>query len=245
MKKFRSILLTALIIASTITAYGATYTLTSASYPVNVNGQKLAAEPLNMNGTTYLPLRSISEAVGVPIAWDDAKKSVEINTVDVEKLKESCVMLYFTQDEKAAFQGSGVYIDYDKILTANHVVGKITITSDKTKLTPYSSDAGKDIAILSSPVNVKPVKIGDSDEVKAGDKVIVIASPWQEENKAIYGDVKRTDNGLIVLSTVTGPGASGGAVFDMNGCLVGIIYGGQDSTTETYVRSINEIRKAL
>jgi hypothetical protein len=67
LKKIRIILLTFLVIASTVTAYGATYQLVSANYPINVNGSKLSVQPLNLNGTTYLPLRSISEAVGVPI----------------------------------------------------------------------------------------------------------------------------------------------------------------------------------
>ena len=134
MKKFPILLL--ILIASTITAYGATDTLVSANYPINVNGQAIAVQPLNLNGSTYLPLRTISEAVGVPIEWDNATRSVEITTLDVDKLKESCVMIKASDGETYS-QGSSVVWDYGEYLTAYHVVdeGRNKVTANSETLT--------------------------------------------------------------------------------------------------------------
>ena len=82
-------LIIALILSLSIgTAYGATYTLTSANYDVKVNGQKVYAQPYNLNGTTLLSVREISDALGVPIKWNNDAKCVEIDTVDLDGLKE-------------------------------------------------------------------------------------------------------------------------------------------------------------
>lgn len=246
MKKLSSFLLTVLIIASTVTAYGATYTLTSASYPINVNGQKLAVEPLNYNGTTYLPLRSISEAVGVPIEWDGGKKSVEINTVDVEKLKEACVMIEAYGDGMIS-QGSAVCWDYGEYLTAYHVIDE-----DRTMITDSVDaaynierfDSALDVAVLRARSEVKPVKIGDSDEVKVGDRVIVVGSPDGKENVTTYTTVKKLTSDIVIHTTLSG-GGSGSALFDSGGNLIGIVVASSVQGNESYAVPINDIRKAL
>lgn len=243
-------LIVAILAAFTITVSGATYTLTSASYPINVNGQKLSVEPLNLNGNTYLPLRAISQAAGVPIEWDNAKKSVEITTVDVERLKEACVSLY----DNGEFCGSGVYWDYNEVLTTYHMLKKGWApdnTAEGWEVSKKDSDEETDSATLKSSERIKPVKIGDSDEIGTGDKVIIIASPQGNEDTVEYTEVIGPDpygNGFMVMATM-GVGASGGAVFDMNGCLVGILIASDGTTehvrTRTLVSPINDIRKAL
>lgn len=239
-----------ILIAFTTVSYGASYTLSSASYDVNVNGQKLSAEPLNLNGTTYLPLKAISDAVGVPVAWDSTKKSVEINTVDIEKLKESCTMI-IASDGETYDQGSGVYIDYDQVLTAYHVVDegrtKIRTTvdqSDTNTMEVMTSAPAIDAAILKPTIEKKPVKIGDSDEVKVGDTVIYIGSPGGQRNTVIQAKVKESSS-EIIISALPGGGGSGGAVFNQTGELIGIAYAVDIGLSECYVTPINAIRKSL
>jgi serine protease Do len=246
MKKKKTVLFTILFILLPITAYGVNYTLTSATYSINVNGQKLAVQPLNLNGTTYLPLRSISEAVGVPINWNNSTRSVEIATIDLDRLKESTVMIY-ADDGKTQVQGSAVAIDYDQYLTAYHVVDENRSnvkTSDKAQLTIDDFDSAIDIATLNSSAKVKPVKIGDSDEVKVGDKVVVISAPNYKEDTVTYATVKKLTN-EIVITAISNGGSSGGAVFNMKGELIGILIAGDDGLSETYITTINDIREKL
>lgn len=47
--------------------------------PTDVNGE--STEPFIIDGTTYLPLRAIAEALGCDVQWDDATSTVVINTV--------------------------------------------------------------------------------------------------------------------------------------------------------------------
>ena len=244
MKKFPILLI--FLIASTVTAYATDYTLKSVTYPINVNGVNLTVEPLNYNGTTYLPIRAISEAVGVPIEWNNATRSVEITTLDVDKLKESCVMIY-AYNEKAGMQGSGVYVDYDQVLTANHVVdGKPNVkTSDGDILTIEDTDLKTDSAVLESSEEVKPVKIGDSDEVKVGDKVILITSPKGAENTVTYATVQELNSigTLIMIWGDANHGSSGGSVFNTKGELIGVLKSGGEKLL--FIIPINDIRKAL
>jgi S1-C subfamily serine protease len=240
--------LIAIILAATTILYGASYVATVANYKVNVNDQPLSTTVLNLNGSTYLSVRAVSEALGVPIEWNDSNKSVEIQTVDVDRLKESCVMIYAYGDGMTS-QGSGVYVDYDEILTAYHVVDQgrnmIWDASDKTAtFSAINFDSGIDIATLQASKEVKPVKIGDSDEVKVGDKVIAIGAPDDKDDTVIYATVKEVSAQLVISPAVKG-GGSGGALFAMDGSLIGILIAADDNFNQTLVAPINDIRKAL
>jgi S1-C subfamily serine protease len=239
-----------LILIIALTLSGAGLVATVASYPVEVNGEPLNVTVLNHNGTTYLPIRAVSESLGVPIEWTG---KVEIQTVDVDELKEACVAV-LAQNPKDGMKGSGVYIDYDEILTAQHVVDGM----DRFTVNGYmdlglkDSDKGSDSAILETPHKKKPVKIGDSDEIKIGDGLIIIATPLGGDETVEYTTMigqNPAGEGFMAMASV-GAGSSGGAVFDMYGCLVGIIIAG-DGTTEdgsrvrNLIMPINEIREAL
>ncbi|MDR1573612.1 MAG: copper amine oxidase N-terminal domain-containing protein [Clostridiales Family XIII bacterium] len=48
--------------------------------PRDANGA--SAEPFIINGTTYLPVRAVAEALGMDVSWDNASKSVRIVRAD-------------------------------------------------------------------------------------------------------------------------------------------------------------------
>ncbi len=223
---------------------GAGLVATVASYPVEVNGEALNATVLNQNGTTYLPLKAVGQALGADVSWNG--KGVEVQTVDVDKLKESCVMIYAGNSTKTS-QGSAVCWDYGKYLTAYHVVdnGQTNITTSKgDKFTAGAANPFIDIATLEAPDTVNPVKIGDSNEVKVGDKVIIIGSPDQEENAVLYATVTKSAREIAVTGLING-GGSGAAVFDIRGNLIGIVIEVDEELNETYITPINAIRKML
>lgn len=55
--------------------------------PTDVNGS--STEPFVMDGTTYLPIRAISEALGCDVVWDDATNSVIITTEGVVRADDA------------------------------------------------------------------------------------------------------------------------------------------------------------
>ncbi|MDP4117661.1 MAG: trypsin-like peptidase domain-containing protein [Bacillota bacterium] len=243
------------------TALAATqYTLSGVSYPIVVNGQPMAftdAVPMNYQGRTMLPLRAVSEALDVPIEWDG--KQVNIDTIDLDKLKDSCVLVEASgKDQKGEFiaQGSGVLIDYDEVLTCFHEVNNAStfkiyyddsVKANACKLTDTAEN--KDAAVLTPPYkDVKPVKIGDSDEVSIGDKVYVVSCPKNDKNVVASGKVLQfaSINGIsgFTTSALTKEGSSGGACFNCKGELIGIVQSGDDVTRSDIV-PINAIRESL
>lgn len=239
------------------------YTLTGADYPIMVNGEALSssdAPAMNYQGRTMLPLRAVSEALDVPIEWDDAKKQVNIDTIDLEALKESCVMVSGGIDGQYVNQASGVLIDYDEVLTCYHVIdGKdyLEINYDDSNAANVCKLAdtaeAEDAAILTPPgKDVKPVKIGDSDEVRIGDRVYIVSCPDGEKNVVTEGEVlsikyvNTNENGKIegfLISNASQPGSSGGAVFTSYGLLIGFVTAGD--AQGSVVVPINDARKAL
>ncbi len=61
-------------------------------YPTDVKGNSL--ETFIYEGTTYVPLRSVSEALGAEVGWDSTDKIVYINTESVGDRPEDRVAQY-------------------------------------------------------------------------------------------------------------------------------------------------------
>lgn len=71
------LMLTANLVAATVSQY----LLVPAEYPILVDGQVYDEETLpmmNYQGYTYVPLRAVSELLGVDILWNEVLKQVEI-----------------------------------------------------------------------------------------------------------------------------------------------------------------------
>ena len=52
------------------------------SVNITVNGKKVNADNILYNGTTYVPLRAVSEALGKEVGWDQNTKTASINDKD-------------------------------------------------------------------------------------------------------------------------------------------------------------------
>lgn len=50
-------------------------------YTISINDNSCFADPYNKDGIEYLPVRSVSEALGYDVNWDDTLKSVTVGTV--------------------------------------------------------------------------------------------------------------------------------------------------------------------
>ncbi len=145
--------------------------------------------------------------------------------------------------------GSGVIVDEKNgyIVTNHHVViddGKpvdqiIIQLMDKRMFDAQivGLDEGTDLAILQIEAqDIKAVKIGDSDNVRVGEWVLAIGSPFSanlshtvtagivsavgRDNVMTRGGDKYQD--FIQTDAAINPGNSGGALLNMNGELVGI-----------------------
>lgn len=130
------------------------HTQPSQSTPYWSNGSQINGA-LNVNGTTYLPLKAVGQALGADVSWTG--DSVEIETVDIEALKEALTWRFFNNSWKATTQG-GVYIDYDEVLTAYHVIDgyhKIRERGRRIYL-HLRKDKAIDVALLKPKANLSP-----------------------------------------------------------------------------------------
>lgn len=142
-----------------------------------------------------------------------------------------------------AGNGSGVIIREDGyILTNNHVVAEadkvvVTLGNEDKTATVVATDPSSDLAVLKIPGTGYPaVDIGSSKDLKVGQYVMAVGSPFGFERTATAGIVSALNRSELVqgandLTTYTNliqtdaainPGNSGGALVDAQGRLVGI-----------------------
>jgi S1-C subfamily serine protease len=142
-------------------------------------------------------------------------------------------------------RGSGTGIIWDKsglIVTNFHVIygaNKITISLQSGN--SYDAEVvgaapEKDIALLRIDApgeDLKPIRLGDSDTLSVGRKVLAIGNPFALDTTLTVGVVSalgreikspnnRTIKNVIQTDASINPGNSGGPLLDSNGELVGV-----------------------
>ncbi|KXW56831.1 MAG: DegQ family serine endoprotease [Betaproteobacteria bacterium] len=134
--------------------------------------------------------------------------------------------------------GSGFIISQDGyILTNTHVVqgaDEVLVTlNDKRELKAkvVGTDAKSDVAVLKiSGKDLPTVKLGNSDNVKVGEWVIAIGSPFGFESTVTKGIISAKGRSLpdetlvpfLQTDVPINPGNSGGPLIDMKGEVIGI-----------------------
>ena len=134
--------------------------------------------------------------------------------------------------------GSGFILTADGIILTNaHVVDdadEVTVKlTDKREFTAkvLGSDKTTDIAVLRIDAkNLPTVKIGNPADIKVGQWVVAIGSPYGFENTVTSGIVSAKSRALpedsyvpfIQTDAAVNPGNSGGPLFDLKGEVIGI-----------------------
>ncbi|HET8806937.1 MAG TPA: DegQ family serine endoprotease [Methylophaga sp.] len=136
--------------------------------------------------------------------------------------------------------GSGFVLSEDGYILTNHHVIKdadeiIVRFSDRTELTAklLGSDERSDVALLkvdASGLDLKAVKLGDSEDLKVGEWVLAIGSPFGFDYSATAGIVSALGRSLpsdsyvpfIQTDVAINPGNSGGPLFNLDGEVIGI-----------------------
>jgi serine protease Do len=145
-----------------------------------------------------------------------------------------------SRDRRSLSLGSGVIVSDDGyVVTNNHVVGdnvtQITIAlPDKREIKGrvIGADPMTDIALLKIGITGLPVvPWGDSSQLKVGEWVLAIGSPFQLSQTVTAGIVSATGRAnmgfaqyedFIQTDAAINPGNSGGALINTRGELVGI-----------------------
>ena len=192
---------------------------------------------------------------------DYAKKiRKEMTVEEIAQNAESTVFVRGYESRKMSY-GSGVLLGNDLIVTNYHVLQnswRFGIVYDDTEedkeyrtSTILYMDPMRDLAIVCSPGDYNnPVKLGDSDELERGQKVVAIGSPLGLKNTVSEGIVSgfQTIDGYeyIQITAPVSPGSSGGGVFNMYGELIGITtLKAVNGENISFAIPINDIKKVL
>ena len=190
---------------------------------------------------------TIGEVTGI-------ERGYEYSLIDIfEKSEESIVQVSVLRGESEGGMGSGfVYSDEGYVITNQHVVQdaqKVMITfldGEAYIGNVVGSDRDLDIAVVKvEPTNtyLQPIKIGDSSELKVGEKIAAIGNPFGLSGSMTAGIVSQMGRLLpqetgysipdvIQTDAAINPGNSGGPLINMKGEVVGINTAIQSATGE-------------
>ncbi len=140
--------------------------------------------------------------------------------------------------------GTGIVIDEEgHILTNNHVAGagtSITVTFDDgetASATLAGTDPQNDLAIIKvdpADHDLVPATLGDSSELRVGDSVLALGTPFNLQGTLTQGIVSALDRaysegngtrpirGMIQTDAAINPGNSGGPLINCYGEVVGV-----------------------
>jgi len=178
----------------------------------------------------------------------DVYKSARLATVNITSIvyQEN----FFMQVFPSKGTGSGFIINESgQILTNNHVVNgsqSLTVTlADKKqyKAKIIGTDPRNDLALIQISADRKLpfLRLGDSDGLQVGQKVLAIGNPFGLEGtlttgivsslgRSLASESERPLEDLIQTDAAINPGNSGGPLLDSHGDVIGIntaIYGNQ------------------
>ncbi len=167
---------------------------------IYVNGSKISQTGYLDNGTTYVPLRAVSEALGADVEWDGQNAVITMNedtlVADIAaEVSESVVAVvgnYKGSDtsiaseyNEATAHGTGVVIKSNGVILTNaHVVEDIenitVIFNDGTSYGAYVQSIDKDADLATIKIDklgLKPVTFASPESVQTGNTVIAIGTP--------------------------------------------------------------------
>jgi serine protease Do len=202
--------------------------------------------------------------LGAFMAWSSVSQADGFSAASIYRNTSSSVVLIFGFNESGAgSSGTGSILTRDGyVLTNNHVVTDgnthklfpnlvvyfkpTPISGDNKKdlTTPYlvdviAHDTDLDLALLrikDSPLNLRPIEIGNSEEVDIGESVAAIGHPgggglWTLTTGTVSSKRRDQKRDIFQTDTAINPGNSGGPLLDEYSRLVGI---------NTFVRRVNE-----
>jgi len=217
------------------------------SIKIMVNGRLVQTDqqPLLIGNRTMVPVRFISEALGVEVGWDQKRRTVligeqeqlasaELEPKEVAEMVGPAVIHIEIYDEELELsgKGSGFIVGSKGVIVTNyHVINGASFLRVKLgdgrefsveQVLNFNEE--RDIAVLKIDANELPtVKLGDSNGIVTGEKILTISSPLGLENSISEGLVNNNNRIFNEISAPVSPGSSGGVLLNYQGEVVGVI----------------------
>ncbi len=171
--------------------------------------------------------------VGAVTWWNSATTE---NRID-RNLKAVVTLIVYGADGGVKCQGSGFFVNSRGLLVTNaHVVNDASNVVAKLASGAFYSmkeikriNRNRDLALIQFDAKETPcvVGLGNSDEIKIGEKVYAIGTPDGQDATLSQGNISnpvRDFEGIrrIQFTAPISPGSSGGGLFDEKGNVIGI-----------------------
>jgi putative serine protease PepD len=227
-------------------------------------------------GRVLPQLSSAGRLWEAPVSAAQAYSTDEQNNIDIYKAaREATVHItsrvyrqdWFFQLYPEEGTGSGFLVNADgTILTNNHVVhGASRLTVKLSDAKSYAArvlgtDSNNDLALIRIEAGRKlpTLRLGDSDTLVVGQKVLAIGNPFGLEGTLTTGIVSSLNRslqtqesprleGMIQTDAAINPGNSGGPLLDSHGSVIGIntaIYG-QGNIGLGFAMPVNRAKEML
>lgn len=143
----------------------------------------------------------------------------------VARLEPSVVWLHYERGSQT-FSGTGFVLNSTGLIATNaHVVaytdapGVMTSRHQDFRGRVVARAANEDLALVQAnlPADIQPIRLGDSDQIRLGDEILVMGFPVGLFSKVtvatgIVGSIRAEEN-RVQMSMAINPGNSGGPVF--------------------------------
>ncbi len=252
--RFRSLLLAALLVGSFV------YLTSRSNSPFH-----------EVFSTHELPTWSEPIAAQAGTLTQDEQNNIDVyktNKDNVVYITSTVIQRTWFGDYKSQGLGSGFLISPDgEILTNNHVVSgssqvEVTLPNQTTyKAEILDRDQVNDLALIKINAKTKLgfLKLGDSDGIQVGQKVLAIGQPLGLDGtltvgviSSLHRDIEGENNhkleGMIQTDAAINPGNSGGPLLDSSGNVIGIntaIYGPNGNIGIGFAMPINKAKAML
>ncbi|MFC8669952.1 trypsin-like peptidase domain-containing protein [Streptomyces sp. NPDC057199] len=199
----------------------------------------------------YLERNGGIDDVELPQAGTEAKGRAADGVAGIAASALPSVVTLHVSGSEAQGTGTGFVLDQrGHILTNNHVVdpadgsGEITVTfsgGQTAKAKVVGHDSGYDLAVVkvSGVSGLKPLALGNSDNVQVGDPVVAIGAPFDLENTVTAGIISAKERPItaggeegdgsdisyvdaLQTDAPINPGNSGGPLVDSKARVIGI-----------------------
>ncbi|WP_151479041.1 trypsin-like peptidase domain-containing protein [Streptomyces albicerus] len=199
----------------------------------------------------YLERNGGIDDVELPQAGTEAKERAPDSVAGIAASALPSVVTLHVSGAEAQGTGTGFVLDQrGHILTNNHVVdpaggsGEISVTfsgGETAKAKLVGHDSGYDLAVVkvTGVSGLKPLALGNSDNVQVGDPVVAIGAPFDLENTVTAGIISAKERPItaggeegdgsdisyvdaLQTDAPINPGNSGGPLVDSKARVIGI-----------------------
>ncbi len=163
MKKFVTGFIVGAIICSMIGAFAVSYIAETVTFKIFVDGKEFISDKpaLAINGSTYLPLKAIGDALGVPVKWNQEAFQVEVGTTSTGKAPYSRsnpapinITQTYTKESEYLDDDYSVNITIKEVIRGNEAYQKIKAANKYNE----PADDGYEYVLIKVAVSINSVE---------------------------------------------------------------------------------------